>query len=431
MRRPSCRAVVVSSGSVPFGSVPGSRIVRGPRTAPLPRPRPGSRSRSRSRSRSGSHPRTAPGRGTGREATARPAAGNRRFCGMPVRWTPRRRLPRMARCRQDPIHRHGPGRHPHRRRARAQPEERVAHAAPEPSGRVHRPERLRQVLPRLRHDLRRGPAQVRRIPLRLRPPVPRPAAAARRRFHRRPVPRHRHRAAHLRLEPPLDHRHHDRDLRLPPAPLRPRRPAPLPRYRRTHPPPDHQRPHRPPPRPPPPHPRHPPRPGRRRPERRVPRRPRTPRTRRFRPGADRRHAGGTGGRQPAAARPQTDPRHRGGGRPPGGRRPDPGPFERFGGDGAEMGRRPPGHPASAAQQPDPRPLGRRGAFQPQLQPRHRPELRRPHPQAFLLQFTPGRLPGLPGTRPEDGLRRRPDRAGRHQVPRRRRGPCPGGAAASG
>jgi hypothetical protein len=45
--------------------------------------------------------------------------------------------------------------------------------------------------PRLPHDLRRGPAPLRREPQRLRPPVPRPAPQTRRRPHRGPLPRDR------------------------------------------------------------------------------------------------------------------------------------------------------------------------------------------------------------------------------------------------
>ena len=85
------------------------------------------------------------------------------------------------------------------------------------------------------------PAQIRRVPLRLRPAVPRPDAEAGRGLHRGPVPGHRHRAAQLRLQPALHHRHHDGDLRLPAPALRPRRPAVLPGDRRAHRAPDHQR----------------------------------------------------------------------------------------------------------------------------------------------------------------------------------------------
>ena len=49
----------------------------------------------------------------------------------------------------------------------------------------HRPLRLRQVVARVRHDLRRGPAPLRRVALRLRAPVPADDGEARRRLDRR------------------------------------------------------------------------------------------------------------------------------------------------------------------------------------------------------------------------------------------------------
>ena len=54
-------------------------------------------------------------------------------------------------------------------------------------------------------------------------------------------PGYRDRAAQLRLQPALDHRHHHRDLRLPAPALRARRPAALSRNRRAHRRADHQR----------------------------------------------------------------------------------------------------------------------------------------------------------------------------------------------
>ena len=51
------------------------------------------------------------------------------------------------------------------------------------------PVRLGQVQPRLRHDLRRGPAPLRRVALGVRAPVPRPDGQARRRLHRGPLAR--------------------------------------------------------------------------------------------------------------------------------------------------------------------------------------------------------------------------------------------------
>ena len=61
--------------------------------------------------------------------------------------------------------------------------------------RLHRPERLGQVVARLRHDLRRGAAPLRRVAQRLRAAVPRAAREARRRAHRGALARHRDRAA--------------------------------------------------------------------------------------------------------------------------------------------------------------------------------------------------------------------------------------------
>ena len=56
-----------------------------------------------------------------------------------------------------------------------------------------------QVQPRLRHDLRRGPAPVRRVAVGVRAPVPRPDGQARRRLHRGPVAR---RSRSTRSPPP-------------------------------------------------------------------------------------------------------------------------------------------------------------------------------------------------------------------------------------
>ena len=69
----------------------------------------------------------------------------------------------------------------------------VRHPA-RPAGRDHRPLGQRQVLARLRHALRRGPAPLRRVALRLRAPVPRPDGEARRRVDRGALAGHRDRA---------------------------------------------------------------------------------------------------------------------------------------------------------------------------------------------------------------------------------------------
>ena len=121
---------------------------------------------------------------------------------------------------------------------RAQPAQHLARASPRQADRLHRPVRLGQVLARLRHDLRRGPAPLRRVAVGLRPPVPGPDGQARRRLHRGPVAGHLDRPEVGVAQPPLDGRHHHRDLRLPAAALRPDRRAALPRRRHRRPAPD-------------------------------------------------------------------------------------------------------------------------------------------------------------------------------------------------
>ena len=81
----------------------------------------------------------------------------------------------------------------HQGRPRAQPQEHRRGDPARQAGGHHRPVRLGQVQPGLRHHLRRGPAPLRGVPLRLRPPVPGPDGEARRGLHRRPVPGHLHR----------------------------------------------------------------------------------------------------------------------------------------------------------------------------------------------------------------------------------------------
>ncbi len=127
-----------------------------------------------------------------------------------------------------------PGHVPARRqgRARAQPAQRGPGPAPRLHDRLHRALRLGQVLPGLRHDLRRGPAPVRRIAVRLRPAVPGPGGQARRRLHRGPLARGVHRPEVHQQEPPLHRGHHHRDLRLHAPAVGPCRPPALPRLRR-------------------------------------------------------------------------------------------------------------------------------------------------------------------------------------------------------
>ena len=70
-------------------------------------------------------------------------------------------------------------------RPRAQPPRRLARPAPRQADLLHRRQRLGQELAGVRHALCRGAAAVRREPLQLRPPVPRPDAQARGRPDRR------------------------------------------------------------------------------------------------------------------------------------------------------------------------------------------------------------------------------------------------------
>ena len=100
-----------------------------------------------------------------------------------------------------------------------------------PAGRHHRPVRIGQVLARLRHDLRRRAAALRRVAVVLRPPVPRADGEAGRRSDRRPVAGDRDRAEDDRLESAIHRRHRHRDLRLPAAALRQHRRAALPPVR--------------------------------------------------------------------------------------------------------------------------------------------------------------------------------------------------------
>ena len=120
--------------------------------------------------------------------------------------------------------------HPSRRPGPQHQGRRPGHP-PEQAHRRHRGQRLGQVLPGLRHSLRRGPAPLHRVPLLLRPPVPRADGQARRRPHRGHPAGHRHPAEGRGQEPPLDRGHGHRDLRFPPRALRPHRHRPLPPVR--------------------------------------------------------------------------------------------------------------------------------------------------------------------------------------------------------
>ncbi len=112
------------------------------------------------------------------------------------------------------------------RRARPQPQEHRRRLAARPTGRADGPVGLRQVVARLRHDLRRGAAALRRVAVVLRAPIPRADGEAGCRSDRGPVAGDRDRAEDHRLQPPVDGRDRHRNLRLPPAALcQHRRPA--------------------------------------------------------------------------------------------------------------------------------------------------------------------------------------------------------------
>ncbi len=116
-------------------------------------------------------------------------------------------------------------------RPRAQPEERLDRAATRSTDRLHRAVGLGQVLARVRHDLRRGAAPLRRVAVGLRPAVPRPDGQARRRLHRGPVAGDLDRPEVRVAQPSVDRRHDHRGLRLPAPSLRPHRGAALPERR--------------------------------------------------------------------------------------------------------------------------------------------------------------------------------------------------------
>jgi hypothetical protein len=121
---------------------------------------------------------------------------------------------------------------PHRRSQAEQPEKHLAGPSPRPRDGHHGRVRLGQVLPGLRHALRRGTVALHRIALDLRPDVPGARGSPGRGPHRADPPFHRHRAEEPGPDGALDRRHGHRDLRLPPAPLREDRPDPLPSMRR-------------------------------------------------------------------------------------------------------------------------------------------------------------------------------------------------------
>ncbi len=120
------------------------------------------------------------------------------------------------------------------RRARPQPERDRRGPAAQPARGHHGAVGVRQVVARLRHDLRRGAAALRRIALGLRPAVPRADGEAGRRFDRGPVAGALDRAEDDRRQPAVDGRDGDRDLRLSPPALRQHRRRALPDVRPRH-----------------------------------------------------------------------------------------------------------------------------------------------------------------------------------------------------
>ena len=102
-----------------------------------------------------------------------------------------------------------------KRRARAQPQGHLPEPAARRAGRDHRPVRLGQVLARVRHDLRGGPAPLRGVALGLRAPVPGADGQARCRLDRGALAGDLDRPEDDLAQPPLDRGDGDRDLRLP------------------------------------------------------------------------------------------------------------------------------------------------------------------------------------------------------------------------
>ncbi len=121
--------------------------------------------------------------------------------------------------------------HPRARCAHPQPQEPQPRSAARAADRGHRTVRLGKVLADLRHALRRGPAPLRGIAVRLRAAVPVHHGQARRRQHRGALAGDRHRAEGELAQPALDRRHGDRDLRLPASAVRARRHPALSRSR--------------------------------------------------------------------------------------------------------------------------------------------------------------------------------------------------------
>ncbi len=106
--------------------------------------------------------------------------------------------------------------------------ERRPRAATRPPDRVHGPLGFREVVAGVRHDLRGGPAALRRVAVGVRAPVPRADGQARRRLHRGAVAGDLDRPEVGVAQPALDRRHDHRGLRLPAPALRAHRCPALP-----------------------------------------------------------------------------------------------------------------------------------------------------------------------------------------------------------
>ena len=117
------------------------------------------------------------------------------------------------------------------RRTHTQSQGRRRLAAPRRADHRHRRQRLGQVVARLRHDLRRRPAALRRVAVGLRPPVPGADGEARRRPDRGHLPGHRDSTEEQHPQSAVDRRHHHRDPRLHAPALGARRAHLLPQLR--------------------------------------------------------------------------------------------------------------------------------------------------------------------------------------------------------
>ena len=110
--------------------------------------------------------------------------------------------------------------HRHSRRAHPQPAQRRSGAATRSADRVHGPVGLGQILAGVRHDLCRGAASLRRVPVGLCAAIPVDDGKARSRAHRRPVAGDRDRAEIHFAQSALDRRHGHRNLRSPATAVR-------------------------------------------------------------------------------------------------------------------------------------------------------------------------------------------------------------------